>query len=142
MFFQIKNRLGDINHSPSLFSQSSYLLFAIFAGRVVTIINRRFQVGLRVILPELGDRRISLYNRILVLVIGLIDPADINILNIMSILVELQGSSGRVRNFDCTERLHQFFLILHISVNNLNGPRNPIRTRVVARHPYGCFSLQ
>src|SRR5713226_7628487 len=100
------------------------------AGRVVAVVDRQLEVLLRLVGPELRDRREGVDDRVLQLAALALHLADVDVLDRVAPLVELQRPARGVGDLDLAERGHELLALLHVAADQLRGLVDPARARV------------
>src|SRR5437867_3351516 len=77
------------------------------AGREVPRIHGLLEKLLRVVLPELADRRVRMDDRVLQPAAHALHPADVDVLRGVAVRVHLHGAARRVGDLDLSEGAHE-----------------------------------
>src|SRR5713226_9057555 len=100
------------------------------AGRVVAVVDRQLEVLLRLVGPELRDRREGVDDRVLQLAALTLHLADVDVLDRVAPLVELQRPARGVGKLDLAEPGHELLALLHVAADQLRRLVDPARARV------------
>src|SRR3989304_7457079 len=102
----------------------------VLAGRVVTAVEGRLQVLLGVVLPELGDVRVRVDDRVLELPPDLLYLPDVDVLDGVAPAVDLDGAARGARDVDGPQRPKELLAVLDLAVDGLDRLHDPVRVRV------------
>ena len=89
-------------------SSAHRALLAVLARRKVAAVDGLLQELLRLVLPELGDRREGLDDRIPELALLLLDLSHVDVLDRVVVGIELDGAPRGVGDLDLPERGQEF----------------------------------
>src|SRR5438128_11854058 len=87
------------------------------AGREVPRIHGLLEKLLRVVLPELADRRVRMDDRVLQPAAHALHPADVDVVRGVAVRVQLQGTTRRVGDIDLSEVAHEGRPVLYLTAD-------------------------
>src|SRR5438093_11919902 len=122
------------------------VLSAGLARRIVARVERRLQIFLGVVLPELADVRIREEHGVLELAADSLHLADVHVLDGIAERIDLHGAAREVLQLDLAERGQQRLAILHLAGDRLDGLGDPACVGVaplrIVRGDLACLGLE